>query len=75
MLINQSMPLNLILYNHRVNPNSIENTITLYFAANLDFALNFSPKKNSVYTPTLHPIVSPPSSETPRSTPRLWNSG
>lgn len=46
-----------------------------YFAANLLFALNFSPKKNNTYTPTLHPTVNPANSVIPLFTPKLWKSG
>ena len=43
----------------------------IYFAANLDLALNLAPKKYNTYTPTLHPTVNPASRLTPLFTPKL----
>jgi hypothetical protein len=42
-----------------------------HFAANLDLALNLAPKKNSTYTPALHPAANPARSVAPLSTPKL----
>ena len=64
-----------ILSIRQVNAPNISSRSYTYLAANLDFALNFSPKKYRIYTPALHPTVKPARSVLPLSTPRLWNIG